>query len=90
MVSCICGSADLCCALPWCRLRAPRINPLCVNCCPHGEDEAFTCAGCDRVVPWWFGAADDAPELCDDCAIKGLSDDAIDAAILRFVESGRG
>jgi len=27
----------------------------------------YTCPGCLRFVPWCFGAADDAPELCDDC-----------------------
>lgn len=36
-----------------------------------GRDLAFTlrykCPGCKRRVPWCFGAADDLPELCDDC-----------------------
>jgi len=27
----------------------------------------YRCAGCHRSVPWCFGAADDLPEMCDDC-----------------------
>jgi len=27
----------------------------------------YKCSGCKRKVPWCFGAADDAPNLCDDC-----------------------
>ena len=46
-------------------------------CGDEAEDcGTFRCAGCDRTVPWCFGAADDAPELCDDCA---PAVDALDA-----------
>lgn len=31
----------------------------------------FLCARCRRRVPWCFGAADDRPELCDDCWAEG-------------------
>ena len=38
---------------------------------PSGRKLAFTlrytCPGCKRPVPWCFGAADNKPELCDDC-----------------------
>ena len=27
----------------------------------------FVCNACECVVKWGFGAADDAPGLCDDC-----------------------
>lgn len=27
----------------------------------------FECPGCGRTVPESFGAADNMPELCDDC-----------------------
>jgi hypothetical protein len=36
-----------------------------------GSELAYTkryrCLKCRRYVPWCFGAADDKPELCDDC-----------------------
>jgi len=31
------------------------------------EQETYHCPGCDRDVPLCFGAADERPELCDDC-----------------------
>lgn len=31
----------------------------------------YTCPGCLRFVPWCYGAADDAPELCDECWAAG-------------------
>lgn len=35
----------------------------------HGNPATrwYRCARCQRRVPWCFGAADDMPELCDDC-----------------------
>jgi len=30
-------------------------------------ERSWTCPGCGEVKPWSEGAADDAPELCDDC-----------------------
>lgn len=30
----------------------------------------FRCAGCKQWQPWCNGAADETPELCDDCAAK--------------------
>lgn len=27
----------------------------------------YRCEGCDRLVPWSNGAADDMPDHCDDC-----------------------
>lgn len=27
----------------------------------------YTCEGCDRSVPWCFGASDNMPMHCDDC-----------------------
>lgn len=29
--------------------------------------QRFVCIGCDRSVPWCYGAADDMPLHCDDC-----------------------
>ncbi len=53
--------------------------------CGHGEtstlipedgEHVYECPGCERLVPWCFGAADRHPELCDDCwgeADEGLA-----------------
>ena len=30
-------------------------------------DDTFICTGCQRAVPWSKGAADDGPDLCDEC-----------------------
>jgi hypothetical protein len=27
----------------------------------------YVCTGCERKVGWCFGAADNMPELCDEC-----------------------
>lgn len=36
----------------------------------------YLCPGCTRLVPWCFGAADDRPELCDDCWCEAHSKEA--------------
>ena len=42
------------------------------------QGKRYTCRRCKRFVPFCFGAADDCPEVCDDCAaqIKDGSEDA--------------
>jgi hypothetical protein len=40
--------------------------------------KTFCCAGCGFDVPWSMGAADDTPDLCDDCAAKQTDDLAHD------------
>lgn len=32
-----------------------------------GMADTFHCPGCDRDVPFDYGAADEAPDQCDDC-----------------------
>lgn len=39
-------------------------HPDVVECCVH---ETFRCNRCEKIHPWDFGAADEAPGLCDDC-----------------------
>lgn len=34
----------------------------------------WICKGCKRRVPACFGCADQNPDLCDDCAVKGATD----------------
>ena len=34
--------------------------------------QTFTCAECETVCGYCYGAADDWPELCDDCAARKL------------------
>ena len=31
------------------------------------DGKTYLCPGCLRNIPWCCGAADDMPELCDDC-----------------------
>ena len=35
----------------------------CDGSCPG----TYTCRGCERACGWCFGAADEHPDLCDDC-----------------------
>jgi len=38
--------------------------------CEGTQDKSskrYTCRGCDRSVPWCFGASDNMPFHCDDC-----------------------
>lgn len=39
-------------------------HPGVVECCVH---ETFRCNRCEKTHSWDFGAADEAPGLCDDC-----------------------
>lgn len=39
------------------------------QCRPDSTCGTFTCARCERLVPWCFGAADEYPEWCDDCCV---------------------
>ena len=32
------------------------------------EDKYYECAGCERIVPYCFGAGDRWFDYCDDCA----------------------
>lgn len=41
----------------------------CLTCQAREELELFWCPRCERLVPWDFGAADETPALCDDCAV---------------------
>lgn len=54
------------------RIQAVRsvgspIGPTPCVCDGWCEGRRYTCPGCLRFVRWCFGAADEAPELCDDC-----------------------
>lgn len=44
-----------------CRIVGHEIGPDCSRCL------TFVCAKCGRRVSWDFAAADDEPDLCDDC-----------------------
>jgi hypothetical protein len=35
-----------------------------------GRHQMYKCKGCERVLPWSFGASDDMPDHCDDCWAK--------------------
>lgn len=41
-----------------------HLHPETIECCVH---ETFRCNRCEQIHSWDFGAADDAPGLCDDC-----------------------
>jgi hypothetical protein len=43
-------------------VRSSSLEPPC-----YCEGRRFSCPGCLRFVPECFGAADDIPEVCDDC-----------------------
>lgn len=47
-----------------CLLIGHEHGPDCTRCL------TFVCAECRRRVSWDCGAADDEPELCDDCWLK--------------------
>lgn len=32
--------------------------------------KVFTCAQCTKVQPYEYGAADENPSICDDCAVE--------------------
>lgn len=54
--------------MPQCSSRQKVCNlhehPDIIECCVH---QTFRCNRCQQIHPWEFGAADDAPGLCDDC-----------------------
>ena len=58
--------------LGWYPARRPTMGPL-----------LYRCPGCRRLVPWCLGAADDKPELCDDCWAE-----AVDLATAPSIRSG--
>lgn len=40
--------------------------------CPHCT--TYVCWSCMRRVPWDFGAADEMPDVCDDCYCEAHED----------------
>ena len=40
------------------------------QCGPYRHEcGTFLCPGCNRLMPWCWGAGDDQPDLCDECAM---------------------
>ena len=66
--------------------RADAEHPECSAC------EVFVCARCDRWTSWDEGAADETPDLCDECAtaVQGLDEASAqaDARAKRDEEGG--
>ena len=48
----------------------------------------YRCSGCRRLVPWCFGAADDASSLCDDCwgSLQEVAERGVAARVARAIE----
>lgn len=51
-------------------LRLKPVGCFCKECEP---DDVYRCAGCKRLVPYCYGAADKYYDYCDQCAAN-LSD----------------
>lgn len=50
--------------------------PLKCHCKQCEPGMVFTCDLCERLMPWCMGAADDRPDVCDECyaSIEALED----------------
>lgn len=51
-----------------------RMQLHCARCLTlAGRVRHYRCPGCERMVPWCNGAADELGELCDECAADVLA-----------------
>lgn len=57
----------------------PETEPVCT--CGRCLGRRYRCLWCRRDVPWCFGAADDMPEVCDDCWVVAHTSDEDDEPI---------